>query len=179
MAGINIIREKAKNIWLKSMEAVGNTAANIASNTRYKVDEVTLQNKRREIMNDLAVKTYSLWLKGVSFPDELKKMLNELQSLDDQLNDMRAAKYASTNKLQAAGSVTQTDSGELSDDEPDSEIINVPSPVSSEINGLFDNTVSVGQMAQKVNHSLEQMSDCIRRFPQSEEETIEDIKRQE
>ena len=178
MAGFSNIREKAKNIWLKSMEVVGNTAANIASNTRYKVDEVTLQNKRREVMNDLAVKTYSLWLKGVRLPDELKKMLNELQNLDNQLNDMRAAKYASSGKLQADETPSEPQSNEASEEEQDSACINIPSPVSNEINGLFDNTVSVGQMAQKVNNSLEQMSDRIRRFPQSEE-TTEEIQRQE
>lgn len=33
--------DKMKKAWLKSMEAIGNTAGNIASNTRYKVNEMT------------------------------------------------------------------------------------------------------------------------------------------
>ena len=178
MAGINNLREKAKSIWLKGMEVVGNTAANIASNTRYKVDEVTLQNKRREIMNDLAVKTYSLWLKGIRLPEELQKMLNELRNLDDQLNDMRAAKYASSDKLPEKEDLTDPENPDSCGEEPDAAVNSIPSPVSNEINGLFDNTVSVGQMARKVNHSLDQMSDRIRRFPQSEE-TTEEAERQE
>ena len=178
MAGVNRIREKAKNLWLKGMETVGNAAASIASNTKLKVDEVTLQNRRREVMNDLAGKTYTLWLKGVRFPDELNKMLNELQELDDQLNDMRAAKYALSDKGQAADTLPEKNSDETEDKENDSISINPAFPVSNEINGLFDNTVSVGQMAKKVNSSLDQMSDCIRRFPQGDETEHEEEKQE-
>lgn len=172
------IRDKAKSIWLKGMEIVGNTAANIANNTKFKVDEVTIQNRRREVMNDLAGKTYSLWLKGVHFPNELSKMLNELQQLDNQLNDMRAAKYASTNKMLPDDDKTDHEDTETLQEEKDTVKIDISSPVSNEINGLFDNTVSVGEMAQKVNSTLEQMSDRIRRFPQANDTDITD-KRQD
>ena len=92
MAGKKDIRERAKALWIKGMKAVGNTAANIANNTRYKVDEVTIQNRRREVFNDLAHKAYALWLKGESFPEPMVKMLDELKQLDEQLNDIRAEK---------------------------------------------------------------------------------------
>lgn len=163
------IRDKAKAIWLKGMEAVGNTAANIANNTKMKVDEVTLQNRRREIMNDLAGKTYNLWLKGVHFPEELTKMLNELQQLDDQLNDMRAAKYASSVKTPQTENMPASEQNETAQEMPEPLGEELYSPVSNEINGLFDNAVSVDYMAQKVNFSLAQMSDRIRSFPQGEE----------
>lgn len=172
------IRDKAKAVWLKGMEAIGNTAANIANNTKYKVDEVTLQNRRREVMNDLAGKTYSLWLKGIHFPDELTKMLNELQQLDDQLNDMRAAKYASTQKTESVPDKFISEKNEETDDELEKAIIDNSSPVSTEINNLFDDNVSVGKMAEKVNNSLEQMSDRIRRFP-IENHADDKTKRQE
>ena len=54
MADRNSFRDKAKSIWLRGMKAVGNTAASIASNTRFKVDEMTLQNRRRELLGDVA-----------------------------------------------------------------------------------------------------------------------------
>ena len=65
------LREKFKTLWIRGMKAVGNTAASIANNTRYKVDEVTLQNRRREVMSDLANKAYALWLKGEPFPEQI------------------------------------------------------------------------------------------------------------
>ena len=36
------MRGKMKKFWMKSMQAVGNTASSIASNTRYKVNEMNL-----------------------------------------------------------------------------------------------------------------------------------------
>lgn len=165
LPGFSNIREKAKSLWLKSMEAVGNTAANIASNTKYKVDEVTLQNRRRVVMNDLAGKTYSLWLKGTHFPDELSKMLNELQQLDDQLNDMRAAKYAASGRTERTDDLSASSDTAANDEPQEPVMIETSFPVGEEINDLFDHSDTVGKMAQKVNTSLDQMSDRIRSFP--------------
>lgn len=178
MPGFSNIREKAKSLWLKSMEAVGNTAANIASNTKYKVDEVTLQNKRREVMNDLAGKTYSLWLKGTHFPDELGKMLNELQQLDDQLNDMRAAKYAASGRAERADNISAQPDTAVNEEHHEPVVIETSFPVGDEINDLFDHSDTVGKMAQKVNTSLDQMSDRIRNFP-VDNDTAAENKRQE
>ena len=152
------------------MKAIGNTAANIASNTKYKVDEVTLQNRRREVLNDLAYKTYALWLKGESFPEEMTKMLEELKQLDEQLNDMKAAKYASARQLEQAETTDtepeySSDSEEQPEEEEPDNIPSENSPVRTEINGLFDGTSDVGKAAEKVNSSLDQMSDRIRSFP--------------
>lgn len=165
LPGFSNIREKAKSLWLKSMEAVGNTAANIASNTKYKVDEVTLQNRRRVVMNDLAGKTYSLWLKGTHFPDELSKLLNELQQLDDQLNDMRAAKYAASGRTERTDDLSAPSDTAANDEPQEPVMIETSFPVGEEINDLFDHSDTVGKMAQKVNTSLDQMSDRIRSFP--------------
>ena len=45
-----------KNIWMKGMEAIGNTASSIASNTRFKVDEMNMVNRRAEILKDFGAK---------------------------------------------------------------------------------------------------------------------------
>ena len=111
MSQKNIIREKAKSLWIKSMKAVGNTAASIANNTRYKVDEVTIQNRRREVMNDLAHQAYALWLKGETFPESMTRMLQELKHLDEQLNDIRAEKYAASLTGSASAPAEQNDEG--------------------------------------------------------------------
>ena len=166
MTETNRFRGKAKQVWLKGMQAVGNMAASIANNTKYKVDEVTIQNRRREVMNDLAVKTYALWLKGIELPDELERMLNELQDLDNQLNDMRAAKYASTGKAALPETTAADDSPEDGENAAEIPMPDIaPSPVSTEINGLFDDHSTVKHMAEKVNSTLDQMSERIRSFP--------------
>ena len=86
MAGNSNIRDKAKQLWIKGMKTIGNTATNIANNTKYKVDEMTLQNRRRELGGDLSNAVYAMWLKGTEFPPELTKLLKEMQQLDEKLN---------------------------------------------------------------------------------------------
>ena len=170
MADRKALRDKMKFLWIRGMKAVGNTAANIANNTRYKVDEVTIQNRRREVLNDLAHKTYALWLKGEEFPESMSKMLEELKRLDEQMNDIRAEKYASSNSVQEAGyEAEQTESDTQNNDEDDGSCsLDINSPVSAEINELFDGSSSVGKTAEKVNQTLEQLSDRIRNFSQTE-----------
>ena len=91
------ITKGLKDFWMKSMEAIGNTASNIASNTKFKVEEMNMLNRRREILTDFGAKAYALWQKGERdiFPDELRTQLEELSHLDEKLNDLRAEKYGS------------------------------------------------------------------------------------
>ena len=175
MSGRKDIREKAKALWIRGMKAVGNTAASIANNTRYKVDEVTIQNRRREVLNDVAHKAYALWLKGESFPEPVEKLLDELKQLDEQLNDMRAEKYAMTQKPGSSEEAPQEE--EPAEEEPEEDDLDPSlkdSPISEEINGLFDGESTVGKSAEKVNSTMEQLSDRIRNFPRESTETEND-----
>ena len=166
------LRDKAKALWIRGMKAVGNTAASIANNTRYKVDEVTIQNRRREVIGDLASKAYALWLKGEEFPEQMTGMLEELKHLDEQLNDMRAEKYALSGKTAEADTspdVNPDESNGPKDEENEDDgalvISGNDSPVCTQINDLFDGTSSVDKMDDKVNSTLDQMSERIRSFP--------------
>ena len=58
MADLN---KNLKSLWMKGMQAIGNTASSIASNTKYKLDEMNLLNRRREILADFGAKAYALW----------------------------------------------------------------------------------------------------------------------
>ncbi len=172
------IRDRAKALWLRGMKAVGNTAASIANNTRYKVDEVTIQNRRREVLGDLANKAYALWLKGESFPQPMVRMLEEMKKLDEQLNDMRAERYAASMSIKDSGASQDREGNETNDPGSEDTAKDDPadfpaeqSPVCTEINELFDNASSVGKMAEKVNSALNQMSESIKKFPANEEET--------
>ena len=182
MAGISNIRDKAKLLWIKGMKTIGNTATNIANNTKYKVDEMTLQNRRRELGGDLSSAVYAMWMKGTEFPPELTRMLEEMQQLDERLNDMRAERYAqgktapsNTGDEEAETEVSgQPDDtaaeGVVAAEEPDEEpevsnvITAAPPSVLSEIEGCFDHEASVDKMAEKVNTSLDQLTDKIRSF---------------
>ena len=192
MAEKSSFRDKAKLLWIKSMKTIGNTATNIANNTKFKVDEMTLQNRRRELSGDLSNAAYALWLKGTEFPPELTRMLEELQRLDNELNDMRAERYAQCKAGQEQSvndgipSETSEDTDvnvredNMDEEAPSegcgeecelSEAITGASPaLRSEIDGCFDHAASVDKMAEKVNNSLDQLTDKIRSFsPESSE----------
>ena len=89
------LRKGFKEIWMKGMEAVGDTASKIASNTKYKVNEMNLVNRRRGILSDFGACAYALWQKGERFPEELESLLTELSRLDTELNEIRMEKLAS------------------------------------------------------------------------------------
>ena len=87
------IFDSLKKTWLKGMEVVSNTASNIATNTKQKVNEMTLENRRREILGDFGLMAYDLWQKGEVFPEPMDALLKELSTLDEELNALKAQRY--------------------------------------------------------------------------------------
>lgn len=84
-----------KNTWMKSMEAIGNTASSIANNTRFKVNEMKLVNRRHEILSDFGARAYEVWQKGGTvFPEPLEALMRELSDVDEELNTIRAEHLA-------------------------------------------------------------------------------------
>jgi len=103
------IGKNLKTAWMKSMEAIGNTASNIASNTKYKVQEMNLINRRREILSDFGAQAYEMWQKGEQFPEKLSKQLEELSRLDEELNAMRTERLAGVTTEKVATESTATE----------------------------------------------------------------------
>lgn len=79
---------------LKGMEALGTSASNLASNAKIKVNEINLENRRREILTDFSLQAFELWQKGVEMPEPLSSMLTELSDIENRLSVLRAQKYA-------------------------------------------------------------------------------------
>lgn len=91
-----------KKTWLKGMEAVGNAASNIADNAKYKVNEMNLVTRRREILADFGSVAYEMWQKGETFPPPLNAQLEQLNSLDEQLTAIRAQRFAAAREARLA-----------------------------------------------------------------------------
>lgn len=184
-------RKQIKQMWIKGMETVGNTASNIANNTKYKVDEMNLQNRRRDLFSNIGPQAYILWQKGEKFPEEICKMLMEIQKLDEQLNDMRAERYAGKEKSEPAAEDTAAESeNEGTADEKEEE--NPPEPaapasqqkdtadppvqvfsetnIHQTIDSLFDEGHTVNQLAGKVNDSLDKMDEHMKKYSGSDSE---------
>ena len=91
---MNDMSKNFKQVWLKSMEAISDTASRIATNTKYKINEMNIVNRRAEILKDFGAKSYELWQKGEQFPAELDVLLSELHQLECELSKIRAEKEA-------------------------------------------------------------------------------------
>lgn len=108
-----------KELWLRGMEAIGSAATSIANNTQYKVNEMNLSNRRREILADFGAMAYEEWLNGATFPPKMQELLAELHELEEQLNVIAAEKQAKAQAKQQKKDV------ELDVQTPESPVIEV------------------------------------------------------
>jgi len=86
--------KKIRKTWLKGMVAVGTAASKVANSSKHKVNEMTLESKRHEIMADFCLIAYDLWQKGTSLPQPLHDLLLELAQVDEALNTLHAERLA-------------------------------------------------------------------------------------
>ncbi len=73
----------------KSIEAIGNAANTLANTTKNKVDEMNLNEKRREKLAEFTTCAYEGWKKGLPLPKELDVLLSEVAEIDQQLEQLR------------------------------------------------------------------------------------------
>ena len=152
------IKKSLKSIWLKSMEAISNTASNIASNTKYKVDEMNIVNRRREILSDFGAQAYELWQKGEHFPECLVALLRELSELDEALNAIRTEKLAGVNTDDGASNLSKdtpdaSDAAEADDAEEPS--ASPEKPVSSVSEKIDSAVETMGETIKKLGNKIE------------------------
>ena len=84
------ISSTVKKTVKKGVEAVSNVANSLAASARFKVTELNLVNERREILVSFGQKAYELWKNGAAFPPEMEVLLQEVSSLEAQLEAVRA-----------------------------------------------------------------------------------------
>lgn len=79
------LRRSVLELFQQGMDAV-NTAVNHVTNaTRSKMDELTLQNQRKELLDALANTVYEQWQQGLDLPEALTDKLVKLKEVDEQL----------------------------------------------------------------------------------------------
>lgn len=86
---------------LKGMQAIGQSASNLASNAQQRLQEMNLENQRREILSAFPLKAYEMWQKGEALPEALTDMLKELKDLDERLNLLKAQRFAKVEEKEA------------------------------------------------------------------------------
>ena len=86
--------EKIKTTWFKCVESLGQGAANMADSAKTKLGEINMEARRKEVAAELPNKLMQMWKDGVELPEELSQMLSELNTLEEELAAIRAARQA-------------------------------------------------------------------------------------
>ncbi len=179
------IGENLKNFVLKGIEAIGNKANDIASTAKQKVDEYNLANEQKELFSAIGSKVFELFKQGAVLPDEVSDEMKKAMEIEQELNRIRAEKETDAGNGEAH-SYTETEAAipapeapsaaeyAAKDDregpvieveEPEKEAESIPDcPLSSAINDLFEKMPPVDKMVDKVNSSLDELNDNLRKF---------------
>lgn len=83
-----------KNALTQSAKFVGRTACSTAKAAKFKVSELTTLGKRRELINELGEMMFDLAKGGFNLPVEASVLLEQLKSIENDLETLRAAHAA-------------------------------------------------------------------------------------
>ncbi len=83
-----------KNIVMKSIEAIGNKASDLAAGAKQKVGEYNLANEKKDVFSEIGSKVFELSKQGVAFPEELQEDLKKAAEIGAELDRIRAEKEA-------------------------------------------------------------------------------------
>lgn len=101
-------RRSMLGLFQQGMDAVNSAVNHVTNATRSKMDELTLQNKRKELLDALAGAVYELWQKGETLPAALTDTLDQLKDVNEQLDAIaRQAEKARAAKEEQGESVPQ------------------------------------------------------------------------
>ena len=170
------IGKTLKGVLIKGMEAIGSAANNIASNTKYKMDEMNIITRRREILGDFGAKAYELWQKGIRFPEELESQLQELSELDVRLNELRMQKLSN---VENGETVQELAVPSIVVPETPAAPENVNSEqhddVSDAIDALFNGSKVTVEMPEKIDEALDELDDGLKEFSDTLGKQIDDL----
>ena len=175
------IGENLKNLVLKGIEVIGTKANDIASSAKQKVGEFNLANEQKDLFSNIGSKVYELFKQGAELTEELKKAAE----IEEKLEGIRAEKETDTDcteipsyaeatsdaaapEVPAVAEYAAKDDGDIpviEVEEPEKEDESMPEcPLSSAINDLFEKMPPVDKMVDKVNNSLDELNDNLRKF---------------
>lgn len=192
------IGENLKSFLKKGIEVIGNKASDLASNAKQKVGEYNLANEKKDLFSAIGSKIYDNYLNGDTVPEGLEEELTRITEIDQELEAIRAEK-------EKAGESAESDAGEpgervqteeeVSAEEPaaaeyaakddsDVPVIEIEEaekekvgecPLSSAINDLFENMPPVDKMVDKVNSSLDDLGENLRKFSSDFDKKLKDF----
>lgn len=193
------IGENLKSFLKKGIEVIGNKASDLASNAKQKVGEYNLANEKKDLFSAIGSKIYDNYLNGDTVPEGLEEELTRISEIDQELEAIRAEKEKAGESAESdagePGERVQTEE-EVSAEEPaaaeyaakddsDVPVIEIEEEaekdkvgecsLSSAINDLFENMPPVDKMVDKVNSSLDDLGENLRKFSSDFDKKLKDF----
>ncbi len=178
--------ENLLNMVKKSFEAIGNKAGDIASNAKQKVDQFNLANQKNDLFAEIGRRIYDMAREGKNVPEGLECELKKIAAIDLELEELREEKKEEENDKDAGDPGKRSETSDEAQETPaaaeyaakdnsDVPVIEIDEdeeedkaeencPLSSAINDLFEKMPPVNKMVDKVNSSLDELGDNLRRF---------------
>lgn len=167
--------QNIKELVMKGIDAIGNTASSLASTTRTKMNEMALRARRAEILTGFGEKAYEAWKNGAQLPDELVSDLKEVCELEKELTEQKTDEKNTENSESDSTSVVNRDNGDENDIPDCSKVPSIEFPekegtptagssLSDAIDNLFRDSPQMDHMADKINSSLDEMGKQLLQF---------------
>ena len=189
------IGENLKSFLKKGIEAIGSKASDLASNAKQKVGEFNLVNEKKDLFSAIGSKIYENYRNGTAVPDGLEEEISRINEIEKELETIRAEKEkASENAGETGGQIQEegkpaceetiaaeyaakndTDVPVIEIEEENEKEDNGECPLSSAINDLFENMPPVDKMVDKVNSSLDDLGENLRKFSSDFDKQLSDF----
>ena len=178
--------QSLKNLVVKSFETIGSTAGNIAASAMQKVETYNLSNQLKDLYAALGEKVYALSGKGTEFPEDLAEDLKHIAAIEAELkqrNEQKetapeaaaepAAVFTASEEEREAGTAAAEFAAkdnhdvpviEVEEDTDEDSVTREDCPLSTAISDLFAQMPPVDKMVDKVNSSLDELGDNLRKF---------------
>lgn len=160
------IGKKVRELMLQGVKAVNNAANSVASTTRYKVDELNLQNRRKELLGTVSELAYALYKRGEELPEGLASVLKNVARIDEELSAIREerridAEKAKSEKAAKAAQVKK-------DESPADPVLSVPEK------GPYAEAAEKQQEKETTSEEVEeQIEDCVEDIKRAVSETMD------
>lgn len=79
-------RRSVLGLFQQCVDAVNNAVMHVSNVTRNKMDEIALQNQRKELLENLANTVYEQWQQGEKYPESLTSILEQIKALNEQID---------------------------------------------------------------------------------------------
>lgn len=172
------IGKSVREFLLQSVKAVNSAANSVASTTRYKVDELNLQNRRKELLSAASDLAYTLWKNGEALPESLASILEKVASVDADLASMRETRKQEAEKAKAEKAAAKQQKKEESEATP---VLEVPEegPYAQAAQEQLDKETDAEGIEEQIDDAIDGIKQAVKDTADAIDDAVDALKGEE